>query len=73
LTKRPTGKAELIDKYEKTTPYDIASVWAYRNDTEQTITWIKKAEEYQDTGLAESPYDPLFASIVDDPRWQQFL
>ena len=65
--------AALIDKYEKTMPYDIASVWAYRNQPEQAFTWISRAVEYQDTSLGEPPYDPLFTNIIGDPRWAQFM
>ena len=65
--------AELIEKHEESFSYDIASIWAYRNEPEQAFAWISKAEEYKDPGLGEPPYDPLFANIMDDPRWMQFL
>jgi len=68
-----TALAELIEKHEKAWSYDIASIWAYRNEPDKAFAWISKAEEYKDTALGEPPYDPLFANIIGDPRWAQFL
>jgi len=65
--------AELIKQHAESFSYDIASIWAYRNEPEQAFAWISKAEEYKDPGLGEPPYDPLFANVMDDPRWMQFL
>lgn len=73
MAESDTALAALTDTYEKTFPYDIASVWAYRNQPEQAFTWIGKAVEYQDSGIGEPPYDPFFTNIIDDPRWAQFM
>ena len=73
IAESDAAMAVLIEKYAEVVPYDIASVWAYRNETDKTFEWIDKAVGYQDTSLAEPIYDPFFASVIDDPRWQQFL
>jgi len=73
IAESDAAMAVLIEEYAEVVPYDIASVWAYRNETDKTFEWIDKAVGYQDTSLAEPIYDPFFASVIDDPRWQQFL
>ena len=65
--------AELIENHQESFSYDIASIWAYRNEPEQAFAWISKAEEYKDSGLGEPAYDLLFANIIDDPRWAQLM
>src|SRR5262249_36007826 len=45
--------AELIAKYEKDAPVNIASVYAFRGESVKAFEWLDKAVEYQDAGLAE--------------------
>ena len=40
--------AELIDKYEKDAPYNIAYVYAFRVDVDKAFEWLDKAVEYGD-------------------------
>jgi hypothetical protein len=63
----------LIDKYEKTTAFEIALVMAFRGDADGSFAWLEKAALYHDTGLSILAVHPLFASLHDDPRWLPFL
>ena len=65
--------AALIAKYEKSAPYNIAYVCAYRGEADQAFAWLDKAIEYHDTGLAEIVHEQLFDKIHSDPRWLPFL
>jgi TolB-like protein len=73
IAESDVAMAVLIETYEEVVPYEIASIWAYRNETEKTFEWIDKAVGYRDTSVAEPLFDPFFANVIDDPRWQQFL
>ena len=61
--------AWIMEKGEQHFPYDIASVWAYRQDGEHTEEWIRKAIAYNDNDLGDPVQDPLFAFVKDEPGW----
>ncbi|MDT8408055.1 MAG: tetratricopeptide repeat protein [Wenzhouxiangellaceae bacterium] len=65
--------AELIEKHETGWAYNIAYVFAYRNETDQAFEWLNKAVEYADPGLTDISVEPLFASLHNDPRWLPLL
>lgn len=64
---------ELIEKYEKDAPYNIAQIYAYRGETDLAFEWLERAIEYGDGGLSELSANPGFNGIHDDPRWLPFL
>ncbi len=65
--------AELIEKYEQETAYNIAYVLALRGEADRAFEWLDKAVLYNDPGLSEIAVESLFANIHDDPRWLPFL
>ncbi|MBZ0113659.1 MAG: hypothetical protein K8J08_14435 [Thermoanaerobaculia bacterium] len=64
--------AEMIEKYEKISTYNIASILAFRGEADRAFEWLDKAVEYRDGGL-QMIEEPLFDKIHDDPRWLPFL
>jgi serine/threonine protein kinase/Tfp pilus assembly protein PilF len=65
--------AELIEKYEQETAYNIAYVLALRGEADRAFEWLDKAVQYNDPGLSEIAATNLFTNIHDDPRWLPFL
>ncbi len=65
--------AELIGRYEQDAAYNIAYVFAFRDDADEAFEWLDKAVTYNDPGLAEIANEPLFDNIRSDPRWLPFL
>ncbi len=65
--------AAVIAKYEKDSPSNIASVYAFRGEADKAFEWLDKAIEYGDPGLAELVTENLFDNIRTDPRWMPFL
>jgi TolB-like protein/tetratricopeptide (TPR) repeat protein len=65
--------SELVEKYEREGPYNIAYALAYRGESDRAFEWLAKAVEYADPGLSEIQSQPLFANIRDDPRWLPFV
>ena len=65
--------AALIEKYEKGAPYNIAYIFAYRNEVDLAFEWLDKAEQYKDTGITDIMNEHLFSNLHDDPRWLPFL
>ncbi len=68
-----TALAELIEKYEQVSAYNIAYVLAFRGEADRAFEWLSKAVAYNDPGLSQIAIQPLFANIHDDPRWLPFL
>jgi len=65
--------AELIEKHQKGTAYNIAYVMAYRGETDRAFEWLDKAIEYNDSGVSRIAVTPWFDNIHNDPRWPLFL
>jgi TolB-like protein/Tfp pilus assembly protein PilF len=65
--------AELIRKYEKDGPFNIAYVFAFRGEADRAFEWLDKAVQYGDPGLSEILHESLFANIRKDSRWLPFL
>jgi tetratricopeptide (TPR) repeat protein len=65
--------AEVIAKHEKEAPYNIAEVYAYRNDKDRAFEWLDKAVSLHDGNLSAIPTDLLMTNLKSDPRWLPFL
>jgi len=64
---------DLIRKGEKTMPYYIAYVMAFRGETNRTFHWLEKAIEYRDPYVSWTAIDPKFKVLHKDSRWMPLL
>jgi len=64
---------ELIAKYHASEAYGIASVYAFRNQSDEAFEWLDRAYAQRDGGLIETKVDPLLKSLYSDPRYAAFL
>lgn len=64
---------ELADKHAQDAASNVAEIHAFRNETEPAFAWLKRAEENNSTDLTGVNVNSLFASLHDDPRWQDLL
>jgi len=64
---------EAARKYERDSAFNIAYVYAYRNEADLAFQWLDRAAQYNDTGLADLAVSPLFKSVHGDPRWAAYL
>ena len=62
----------LIDKDADTMAYQIAEVYALRNDDNATFEWLERAWNNRDAGIAGLLYDPFILRYKDDPRFAAF-
>jgi TolB-like protein/Tfp pilus assembly protein PilF len=65
--------AELIKLASETGAYQIAEVYAYRNDKDHAFEWLERARHQRDAGLPGLRPDTLLPNLHDDPRWNAFL
>ena len=73
ISESDTALAELIAKTSETGAYQIAEVYAYRNDKDHAFEWLERARRQRDAGLPGLRADTLLPNLHDDPRWDAFL
>jgi TolB-like protein/Flp pilus assembly protein TadD len=62
----------LIDKDASISAYQIAQVYALRNDATATFEWLDRAWSIRDSGITFLLFDPLILRYKDDPRFAAF-
>ena len=65
--------AELIAKYQATNAYEIAQVYAFRNQSNEAFEWLDRAHTQRESGLILTKMDPLLNNLHGDPRYTAFL
>jgi tetratricopeptide (TPR) repeat protein len=65
--------SELVTKYHADAAYQIAQVYAFRNQSDKAFEWLDRAYAQRDSGLIGTKVDPLFKSLHHDPRYSAFL
>ena len=67
------AQKELIAHWKELGAYPVASAYAYRGDDDLAFQWLERAYQQRDIGLLTILGDPLFKSLVDDPRYKALL
>ena len=62
----------LIEKYAVIEAYQIAEVYAVRNDAKATFEWLDRAWSNRDPGITNLFFDPFIERYKDDPRLTAF-
>jgi adenylate cyclase len=65
--------AELSAKFGETAAYQVAEIYAYRNNRDRAFDWLERARQQRDAGLPALRSDNLLSSLHGDPRWDAFL
>ncbi|MEA3142167.1 MAG: hypothetical protein QOK23_4336 [Gammaproteobacteria bacterium] len=63
---------KLIDKHAAIAAYQVAEVYALRNDQHKTFEWLERAWSIRDTGITSLLNDPFILRYKDDPRFSAF-
>jgi TolB-like protein/tetratricopeptide (TPR) repeat protein len=62
----------LIEKWADNAAYQIAEVYALRNDDKATFEWLDRAWSNRDTGIQQLLYGTFIMRYKDDPRFAAF-
>jgi TolB-like protein/tetratricopeptide (TPR) repeat protein len=62
----------LIENDAGGAPFQIAEVYALRNDANATFEWLDRAWSSRDVGVQNLLYDPFIQRYKDDPRFAAF-
>ena len=75
LTKKESDEnlAELIEKFSKGNPYQVAEVYAFRGETDLAFQWLARAYTEPDSALREIKSEPLLNNLRRDPRYAALL
>ena len=65
--------SELITKYHASHPYEIAQVYAFRNQPDEAFEWLERAYAQRDSDLVLTKVDPFLKNVHADPRFAAFL
>ena len=62
----------LIERQANNSAYQIAEVYALRNDAKATFEWLDRAWTNRDAGIQYLLFDPFILRYRDDPRFAAF-
>ena len=65
--------AQLIDKDRDAMAYQVAEVYAWRDETDKAFEWLQISLDNHDTGLLSLLIDPLMRSLRNDSRYSEML
>jgi TolB-like protein/Tfp pilus assembly protein PilF len=65
--------AELIKSDGDDAAYQVAEIYAYRNEKDKAFAWLERAYKQRDGGCADIIGDPLMRNIVKDLRYAAFM
>lgn len=63
----------LIGKYHASMAYQVAQVYAFRNQSDEAFEWLDRAYAQRDSGLIGTKVEPLLKSLHNDARYAAFL
>jgi len=65
--------SKLITQYHANMAYQIASVYAFRNQSDEAFEWLERAYAQRDSGLIGTKVEPALQNLHSDPRFTAFL
>jgi len=64
---------ELTVKYHASNAFEIASIYAFRNQTDEAFEWLDRAYAQRDPSMMSTKVQPLLNSLHNDPRFAALL
>jgi TolB-like protein/DNA-binding winged helix-turn-helix (wHTH) protein len=64
---------ELMMKYHASNAFEIATIYAFRHQTDGAFEWLDRAYAQRDPSLMVARVWPLLNSLHNDPRYTAFL
>ncbi|TVZ60344.1 TolB-like protein [Flavobacteriaceae bacterium MAR_2010_105] len=64
---------EFIEKFSTTDPANMADLYAYRGNYDESFAWLNRAWDSKDPVLIEALSYPAFKPMHSDPRWEAFI
>jgi len=65
--------SEFLEKYKEKEPANLADLYAFIGDYDESFAWLNKAFEMKDPVLIEALTYPSFKPMYSDPRWKDLI
>ena len=65
--------AALIENHAGDAAFQIAEVYAFRNEADKAFEWLEQSVVIRDSGIITTLGNPALLGLRTDPRWQPFL
>jgi tetratricopeptide (TPR) repeat protein len=65
--------SELLTKYHASNAFEIATIYAFRNQTDEAFEWLDRAYAQRDPSLMSTKVEPLLKNLHSDPRFAALL
>jgi TolB-like protein/DNA-binding winged helix-turn-helix (wHTH) protein/Tfp pilus assembly protein PilF len=65
--------SELITKYHASNAFEIATIYAFRNQTDEAFEWLDRAYAQRDPSMMATRVEPLLKNLHNDPRFAALL
>ena len=65
--------SELITRYHASNAFEIATTYAFRNQTDEAFEWLDRAYAQRDPSMMSTKVEPLLNSLHNDPRFAALL
>jgi tetratricopeptide (TPR) repeat protein len=65
--------ADFIKRFQNVGSFQVAEIYAYRDEKDKAFEWLERAYTQRDGGLTEIKGDPLLRNLETDPRYIAFL
>jgi len=65
--------AKLIATHAEDSPYQVAEIYAYRDEKDRAFEWLKQAYRKRDPGLNQLKLDPLLNTLRRDTRYLELM
>jgi adenylate cyclase len=76
LGRKADADAELasyVRDYHAFGAYQIAEIYAWRNQPDEAFEWLEKAYQQRDPGIGALLNDTAISNLYRDPRWEPLL
>jgi hypothetical protein len=73
ISESDAALGRLIETSADTAAYQIAEVYAYREEKDRAFEWLERARRQRDSGLIGLRSDPFLVNLRGDSRWDAFL
>ena len=64
---------ELMMKYHASNAFEIATIYAFRNQTDEAFEWLDRAYAQRDPSMMSTKLEPLLKNLHHDPRFAALL
>jgi hypothetical protein len=72
-TNRNPNLDRRVAKYKNSDEFEVAKVYAFRNQPDEAFDWLDRAYAKQNDGLILVKVDPSLRNLRSDPRYAALL